>query len=87
MIDRFLNAVVRRLNVRSVAGAGIVLGVAAFLLTLPPFTLRTTLVPIIFGLGALAHEPLLHRELTVGVAHGDSRADAVVGHLREGRAA
>ena len=54
MIDRFLNAVVRRLNVRSVAGAGIVLGVAAFLLTLPPFTLRTTLVPIIFGLGALA---------------------------------
>ena len=54
MIDRFLNAVVRHLNVRSVAGAGIVLGVAAFLLTLPPFTLRTTLVPIIFGLGALA---------------------------------
>ncbi len=54
MIDRFLNSVVRRLNVRSVAGAGIVLGVAAFLLTLPPFNLRTTLVPIILGLGALA---------------------------------
>jgi simple sugar transport system permease protein len=54
VIDRFLNSVVRRLNVRTVAGAGIVLGVAAFVLTLPPFTIRTTLVPIIFGLGALA---------------------------------
>ena len=68
MIDRFLNAVVRRLNVRSVAGAGIVLGVAAFLLTLPPFTLRTTLVPIIFGLGALAlHGVALVLDSTVEV--------------------
>jgi ABC-type uncharacterized transport system permease subunit len=41
-------------NFRTVASVGIVLGVAAFVLTLPPFTLRTTLVPIIFGLGALA---------------------------------
>jgi general nucleoside transport system permease protein len=54
VIERFLNSVVRRLNVRTVAGAGIVLGVAAFVLTLPPFTIRTTLVPIIVGLGALA---------------------------------
>jgi simple sugar transport system permease protein len=41
-------------NFRTVASVGIVLGVAAFVLTLPPFTLRTTLIPIIFGLGALA---------------------------------
>jgi general nucleoside transport system permease protein len=41
-------------NVRTVAAVGIALGVAAFVLTLPPFTLRTTLIPIIFGLGALA---------------------------------
>jgi ABC-type uncharacterized transport system permease subunit len=47
VIDRYL-------NVRSVAVAGIVLGVAAFLLTLPPFTIRTTLVPIIVGLAGLA---------------------------------
>ena len=47
MIDRYR-------NFRTVASVGIVLGVAAFLLTLPPFTLRTTLVPIIFGTGALA---------------------------------
>jgi general nucleoside transport system permease protein len=53
VIDRFLNAFVRHLNVRTVAVAGIVLGVAAFLLTLPPFTIRTTLVPIIVGLAGL----------------------------------
>ena len=47
MIDRYR-------NFRTVASVGIVLGVAAFVLTLPPFTLRTTLIPIIFGLGALA---------------------------------
>jgi general nucleoside transport system permease protein len=47
VIDRYL-------NVRTVAVTGIVLGVAAFLLTLPPFTIRTTLVPIIVGLGGLA---------------------------------
>jgi simple sugar transport system permease protein len=41
-------------NFRTVASVGIVLGVAAFLLALPPFTIRTTLVPIIFGLAALA---------------------------------
>jgi general nucleoside transport system permease protein len=41
-------------NIRTVATVGIVLGVAAFLLTLPPFTIRTTLVPIIFGLAGLA---------------------------------
>jgi len=41
-------------NFKTVASVGIVLGVAAFVLTLPPFTIRTTLVPIIFGLGALA---------------------------------
>jgi ABC-type uncharacterized transport system permease subunit len=41
-------------NFRTVAAVGIVLGVAAFVLTLPPFTIRTTLIPIIFGLGALA---------------------------------
>jgi ABC-type uncharacterized transport system permease subunit len=41
-------------NFRTVASVGIVLGVAAFILTLPPFTIRTTLIPIIFGLGALA---------------------------------
>jgi ABC-type uncharacterized transport system permease subunit len=41
-------------NFRTVASVGIALGVAAFVLTLPPFTLRTTLVPIIFGVGALA---------------------------------
>jgi general nucleoside transport system permease protein len=47
VIDRYL-------NVRTVAVTGIVLGIAAFVLTLPPFTIRTTLVPIIFGLGGLA---------------------------------
>ena len=47
MIDRYR-------NFKTVASVGIVLGVAAFVLTLPPFTIRTTLVPIIFGLGALA---------------------------------
>ena len=47
MIDRYL-------NVRTVAVAGIVLGVAAFLLTMPPLTIRTTFIPIIFGLGGLA---------------------------------
>jgi simple sugar transport system permease protein len=41
-------------NFRTVASVGIALGVAAFVLTLPPFTIRTTLIPIIFGLGALA---------------------------------
>jgi simple sugar transport system permease protein len=41
-------------NVRTVAVSGIVLGVAAFLLTLPPFTIRTTLIPIIVGLSGLA---------------------------------
>jgi general nucleoside transport system permease protein len=44
----------RYLNARAVAVAGIVLGVTAFLLTLPPFTIRTTLIPIIVGLGGLA---------------------------------
>jgi simple sugar transport system permease protein len=39
---------------RTVASVGIVLGAAAFLLALPPFTIRTTLIPIIFGLGGLA---------------------------------
>jgi ABC-type uncharacterized transport system permease subunit len=47
MIDRYR-------NFRTVASVGIVLGVAAFILTLPPFTLRTTLIPIIFGLAGLA---------------------------------
>ena len=47
MIDRYK-------NFRTVASVGIVLGVAAFLLALPPFTIRTTLIPIIFGLGGLA---------------------------------
>ena len=47
MIDRYR-------NFRTVASVGIALGVAAFVLTLPPFTIRTTLIPIIFGLGALA---------------------------------
>ena len=47
MIDRYR-------NIRTVAVVGIGLGVIAFLLTLPPFTIRTTLVPIVFGLGALA---------------------------------
>jgi simple sugar transport system permease protein len=41
-------------NVRTVAVSGIVLGVGAFLLTLPPFTIRTTLIPIIVGLSGLA---------------------------------
>jgi simple sugar transport system permease protein len=41
-------------NLRTVASVGIVLGVAAFVLALPPFTLRTSLIPIILGLGALA---------------------------------
>jgi general nucleoside transport system permease protein len=41
-------------NFRTVASVGIALGVAAFVLTMPPFTIRTSLVPIIFGLGALA---------------------------------
>jgi general nucleoside transport system permease protein len=41
-------------NFRTVAWVGIGLGVAAFILTMPPFTIRTSLVPIIFGLGALA---------------------------------
>ena len=47
MIDRYR-------NVRTVAWVGIGLGVAAFVLTMPPFTIRTSLIPIIFGLGALA---------------------------------
>ena len=47
MIDRYR-------NFRTVASVGIALGVAAFILTMPPFTIRATLVPIIFGLGALA---------------------------------
>ena len=47
MIDRYR-------NFHTVASVGIVLGVAAFVLTMPPFTIRTTLVPIIFGVGALA---------------------------------
>jgi simple sugar transport system permease protein len=41
-------------NVRTAASVGIVLGVAGFLLALPPFTIRTILVPIVFGVGALA---------------------------------
>jgi ABC-type uncharacterized transport system permease subunit len=41
-------------NFRTVASVGIALGVAAFILTMPPFTIRATLIPIIFGLGALA---------------------------------
>jgi general nucleoside transport system permease protein len=41
-------------NFRTVASVGIGLGVAAFILTMPPFTIRSSLVPIIFGLGALA---------------------------------
>jgi simple sugar transport system permease protein len=41
-------------NFRTVASVGIGLGVAAFILTMPPFTIRNSLVPIIFGLGALA---------------------------------
>jgi ABC-type uncharacterized transport system permease subunit len=41
-------------NFRTVASVGIALGVAAFVLTLPPFAIRTTLIPIVFGLGALA---------------------------------
>jgi general nucleoside transport system permease protein len=41
-------------NFRTVASVGIALGVAAFILTMPPFTIRSSLVPIIFGLGALA---------------------------------
>jgi ABC-type uncharacterized transport system permease subunit len=41
-------------NFRTVAWVGIGLGVAAFILTMPPFTIRTSLIPIIFGLGALA---------------------------------
>jgi simple sugar transport system permease protein len=44
----------RYVNVRTVAVVGIVLGVLAFLVTLPPFTIRTSIVPIMFGLGALA---------------------------------
>jgi ABC-type uncharacterized transport system permease subunit len=49
-----LNA--RRLtDPRSIAIAGIVLGTAAFWLTLPPFTIRFVGVPVVFGfLGALA---------------------------------
>ena len=47
MIDRYR-------NFRTVAVTGIVLGLAAFLLTLPPFTIRTTLVPLIFGLAGIA---------------------------------
>jgi ABC-type uncharacterized transport system permease subunit len=51
VIDRLVD---RYVNVRTVAVVGIGLGVAAFVLTLPPFTIRTTLIPIVFGLGALA---------------------------------
>ena len=47
MIDRYR-------NFKTVASAGIVLGVAAFVLTLPPFTIRTTLIPIFFGVAAIA---------------------------------
>jgi len=41
-------------NVRTVAAVGIGLGVLAFVLTMPPFTIRTTIVPIVFGLAGLA---------------------------------
>ena len=41
-------------DVRALAGVGIALGVLAFLLTLPPFTIRTPVVPIVLGLGGLA---------------------------------
>jgi simple sugar transport system permease protein len=41
-------------NFRTVASVGIGLGVAAFILTMPPFTIRNSIVPIFFGLGALA---------------------------------
>ena len=47
MIDRYG-------NVRTVAAVGIGLGVLAFVLTMPPFTIRTTIVPIVFGLAGLA---------------------------------
>ncbi|HEU5066029.1 MAG TPA: ABC transporter permease [Gaiellaceae bacterium] len=47
MIDRYR-------NFRTVAAVGIALGLAAFLLALPPFTIRTTIVPIVLGTGALA---------------------------------
>ena len=47
VIDRYA-------NVRTVAAVGIGLGVLAFVLTMPPFTIRTTLVPIVFGLAGLA---------------------------------
>ena len=47
MIDRYA-------NVRTVAAVGIGFGVAAFVLTMPPFTIRTTIVPIVFGLAGLA---------------------------------
>jgi len=41
-------------NVRTVAAVGIGLGVAAFVLALPPFTIRTIVVPLVFGLSGLA---------------------------------
>jgi general nucleoside transport system permease protein len=44
----------RYANVRTVASVGIGLGVLAFVLTMPPFTIRTTIVPIVFGLAGLA---------------------------------
>jgi len=47
VIDRYA-------NVRTVAAVGIGFGVAAFVLTMPPFTIRTTIVPIVFGLAGLA---------------------------------
>ena len=47
MIDRYA-------SVRTVAAVGIGLGVLAFVLTMPPFTIRTTIVPIVFGLAGLA---------------------------------
>jgi general nucleoside transport system permease protein len=47
VIDRYANT-------RRVAAVGIGLGVAAFVLTMPPFTIRTSLVPIVLGLGGLA---------------------------------
>jgi ABC-type uncharacterized transport system permease subunit len=47
VIDRYA-------NVRTVAAVGIGLGVLAFVLTMPPFTIRTTIVPIVFGLAGLA---------------------------------
>jgi simple sugar transport system permease protein len=43
-----------RADPRAVAAAGIVLGVLAFWLALPPWTLRTAVVPVAVGLAAVA---------------------------------